>query len=166
MIFKKNQMNPFIRLLHYISVIICFIFIKPTVFSQSNEEKRTVVQKAHYKQWNLKDFTNSDNENFKVKLYTVEDALTNTSHHWFLQVLTNENNYVNYGKITLTKGYLTNNQNIEFKFMNPIFSLCNEGKFIIGFVNVDKPGKYTINLEIENFGKKDTIELELQIKNT
>ena len=128
-------------------------------------KKPTIVQQAHLTKLHLEDFKNSKENKFKASVFSVEKTQVNTSHHWFLQLLTAENRYVNFGKARLVKGHLKADATIPFKFMNPIVSLCNEGKYVIGFVNVSKAGVYTLEIEIENFGVKDSISLEITIDN-
>jgi len=47
--------------------------------------------------------------------------------------------------------------------MSPLNKLCSDGKYIVGFVKVKSAGVYALNIAIDNFGKKDTIEIEIDI---
>lgn len=155
-----------IKHLNKILTISLFLICFQLTYGQDTiPQKNNLVQEAHYKKLKLEDFKISNKSHFKVSAFSVEKTLVNNTHHWFLQVLTDENNYVNYGKVNLLKGYLKDDATIKFKFMKPIVSLCNEGKYIIGFVNVKTAGVYKLLLEIENFGVIDKINVELTINN-
>ena len=47
--------------------------------------------------------------------------------------------------------------------MNPVFKLCSEGKYIIGFVKVKNNGTWVLNATIDDFGKKDSFTYEIKI---
>lgn len=156
-IFKKYELKT---KLVSILILLCF----QVAFSQvSSSTNSNTVQKAHKTKLSIEDFETSDKGNYYVSVFSIEKAFTNTSHHWFLQVLTSTYDYVNYGRIDLVEGHLKSDPSIKFNFMNPVVSLCNEGKYIIGFVNVKTAGVYELLLEIENFDKKDKILVEIEI---
>lgn len=125
--------------------------------------KKTIVQQAHDKQLLLENFENTKQNNYKVKVFTVDErAMNNQVHHWFVQVLETNDLFVNFGNIKLS-GYLKRDKQIKFNYMNPVTRMCNEGKYVVGFVNVKHPGIYVLNIEINNFGIIDTITTEIEI---
>lgn len=127
------------------------------------QQKKTIEQKAHDRKINLEDFTATNNNQFKIKVFTVDKkAIVNKTHHWFIQLLTPDDQFVNYGNVELT-GYLKDDPNIDFYFMQPVMKLCSEGKYIVGFAKVKHAGTYVLNIKIENFGVHDTATAEITI---
>ncbi len=47
--------------------------------------------------------------------------------------------------------------------MEPVFKLCSEGKYIVGFVKVKHSGVWILDFVIDNFGEMDSITSEIEI---
>ena len=47
--------------------------------------------------------------------------------------------------------------------MDPVFKLCSEGKYIVGFVKVKHSGVWVLDFVIDNFGEMDSITSEIEI---
>ena len=151
----------------YLFYTLAFIFLGTTsLIGQNNgtSVKRNVVQKAHDKKLKLVDFTATEQKIYKVKVFTTDtlNAKINHTHHWFVQVLDENNQYVNFANIKMD-GHLKSNADIKFNYMFNVNRLCNEGKYVIGFVNVKNEGSYLLNFEIDSFGEVDTITAEIEI---
>ena len=145
-------------------LILVFFFLEIScMLGQTSTKNKTVTQQAHEKKIHLKKFKLSNHEQFKVKVFTVDKkAQVNRTHHWFIQLLSADNQYVNFAKINVD-GHLKDNPDIKFNYMSPLNKLCSDGKYIVGFVKVKSAGVYALNIAIDNFGKKDTIEIEIDI---
>lgn len=128
-----------------------------------SQQSNNIVQIAHNMKWELEDFTPSSKKKYKTNVFTVTSkSQTNKTHHWFLQLLTADNHFVNYGNVTL-KGYLKDDPSIAFRYMGMVENLCTEGKYLIGFVKVKEAGTYVLDIEIDNFGEKDRTTVEINI---
>lgn len=143
-----------------------FVFsVSIPLFAQTNRQKeQTIAQKAHDKQLLVSDFVPTKNQKFKLKTFNIEEPKINKKHHWFLQLLTPNNEFVNYATIEV-KGHLKNNPSIHFKYIGSVMRMCTEGKYIIGFVKVDQPGTYVLKVNIANFGVSDETSVEINIPN-
>lgn len=147
--------------------IYIFLIVLFTPFNLSGQyikENNSLLEKAHETKINLEEFTVSENKLFKIKIFSVGDrAMVNRTHHWFLQVLDAENNFVNFANIKVS-GSLSGQSEIDFNFMDPVNKLCTEGKYIIGFVKVKEAGVYQLRVEINNLeGQRDIGSYEIEI---
>ena len=143
--------------------IICFFSIH-TLHAQSNSfGKQKVLQKAHDRKISKEEFRKTDADKFQVKVYTVDEkAVTGRTHHWFIKLTDNEGKPLNFARIKLD-GYLKSHPKTKFNYDGIVFSLCSEGKYIIGFVKVEQTGPWVLEASIENFSKKDTFKWEIEI---
>jgi hypothetical protein len=128
----------------------------------SSSNKKTVLTSAHEQKAKLEEFTKTDKQLFKVKLYAVDNPVINKTQHWFVQVMDNNNNDVNYGKVHV-EGYLKNDKNIKLNYIAPAFAMCNQGKYVIGFVKVKQAGTWVLKIAIESADIKDTVTLEMNV---
>ncbi len=153
------------KLFTSISFILFYLFLVPSSFGQSTfKHKNKVLQKAHDKKIKTHEFVKTDDNHFNVSIYTVDEkAVTGKTHHWFFKLADEKEAPLNYAKIKLT-GYLKADPSIKFNYMNPVFPLCSEGKYIIGFVKVKQSGIWVLEASVDNFGKKDMITYEIEIK--
>ncbi len=150
----------------FLFCLICIVtFPSNLLFAQSNSKsKKTVFQKAHDRKIVEEEFRKTDAKKFQVKVYTVDDkAVTGRTHHWFLKLADNDGKPLNFARTKLD-GYLKSDPKVKFNYDGVVFSLCSEGKYIIGFVKVQHSGIWVLEASIDNFGKKDTFEWEIEIK--
>ena len=145
---------------YFITICIFFFVCLGNTYSQ---KKESIEQKAHNKKIKIEEFTLTENAKFKIKVFTVgKKSMVNKTHHWFVQLLSLENTFLNYADVEV-KGHLKSDPNIPFKFMNPVMKLCSEGKYIIGFTKVKQAGIYELQIEIENDGEQDKAMIEIEI---
>lgn len=137
-------------------------FLINTGQSQSELKKKTVLEKAHDRKVQQEEFVKTDQKLFNIRIYSVNKVAINRQHHWFLKVADLEGHPINYANVKLT-GHLKNNPAIKFNYMGPVFKLCSEGKYIIGFVKVKDSGTWILNATIDNFGQKDSFTYEIEI---
>lgn len=152
------------KLFHFsISIILFFIFTLPAS-SQSNAltQKKHTLELAHDRKIKLEEYTFTDEKLFQVKAYTVSPPKVNKSHHWFFKITSPNGEHINYAEVTL-KGYFKNDPSIPFNYAGSIFKLCSEGKYVIGFVQVQQKGIWVLDFSIDNFGEEDTVSLEIVI---
>ena len=48
--------------------------------------------------------------------------------------------------------------------MAPVFPLCADGKYIIGFIEPGQKGTWKLDLEINHFGNVDSFSLEMEMQ--
>jgi len=140
------------------------IFLLNPLFAQtsSNEKPRTEVQQAHDLKGKKGEFTQTKEGFFQAKIYSVKASETNKMHHWFLQIVDENHVFINNGSITMD-AYHESDKSTKLNYMGPVFPMCQEGKYIIGFVNTDKGGKWILDITISHFEKKDSITLEMNV---
>jgi len=131
-------------------------------FGPANGKKRTEVQSAHDLKGKVEEFIITKNGVFKAKVYAVKSVETGLVHHWFIQVIDENNAFVNISTISMD-AYHQSNKDLKLNYMGPVFAMCQEGKYVIGFVDIDKGGKWILDIEIDQFGKKDTVTLEMDV---
>ena len=61
-------------------------------------------------------------------------------------------------------GHLKSDPSIPFSYINPVFSLCDEGKYVIGFVRVREEGPWILNAKVKNKEQEDTFTYEIVIE--
>jgi len=145
---------------YFITLFYLFLFAISAYCQQQNE---TLEQKAHNKKIKLEEFSPTDQAKFKIKVFTVDKkAVVNKTHHWFVQLLSSEDTFLNYADVEL-KGYFKTDPDIDFHFMNPVMKLCSEGKYIVGFTKVKHAGIYVLHFKIDNFGEQDKVMVEIEI---
>ena len=137
------------------------ILVQPS-WSQSSSKKKSVLELAHDKKIKTDEFVKTDLKLFNAKVYSVDRVAINRAHHWFLKLTDLEGVPINYANVKL-KGYFKDDPSIKFSYRNPVFKLCSEGKYIIGFVKVKNSGTWVLNISIDDFGKKDTLTYEIEI---
>lgn len=146
---------------------ILFSFSATDVLCQIQHQqggKNKVLQKAHDRKISKEEFSATQNEQFLVKIYTVDEkAKIGKTHHWFFKLADLNQQPLNYAKIEL-EGFLKDDPTVKFNYMNPVNPLCSEGKYIIGFVKVQHKGPWVLEASIENFGKTDEITCEITIE--
>ena len=142
--------------------LLLLLFFSFTLAAQTSTSAKTEVQLAHDLKGKSEEFTKTKNGLFKAKVYTVKTATTNKMHHWFLQITDENDAFINYGSVQMD-AYHESDKSIKLNYLNPVFAMCQEGKYVIGFVNVEKAGKYILDLEIKQFGKTDNITLEMEV---
>jgi len=143
--------------------LLCFIFFGYSLtYAQSSTEQKNEVQLAHDLKGKKEEFTPTKNGHFQAKLYTIEKPTANKTHHWFLQLIDKEDQFINIGNISLD-AYHESDKNLKLNYIAPVFAMCNEGKYIIGFVNEEKTGKWILDIAIDNFNLSDTITLEIEV---
>ena len=147
-----------------VRIIVVFIVLCSNARGQNSAVKRNIVILAHEQRAQLKEFTKTKNESFYVKLYTVETPSINKTQHWFLQILDKNTNYLNYNVAVALDGYLKNNPTIKFNYMGPVVTMCDEGKFVIGFVKVKQQGIWTLNVNVKNGDIEDTVSLNIMVE--
>lgn len=144
-------------------LLLFFAIATTSSFAQANEDKRTEVEKAHDDKGKSTEFSPSNHQVYKVKLYAVKPPTVNQIHHWFLHVLDANGLPVDYATIGMD-AYHKDKKELKLSYMGPITYLCGEGKYVIGFVNVQRPGTWVLDLKIQNVeGKMDTISLEMEV---
>jgi len=127
------------------------------------QNSKTVKQTAHEKKMNKEDYVTTDDAHFQISIYTTDEkSYTGKMHHWFLDLTNPKGRPLNYAKINL-KGYLKADPNVKFSYIDPVFSLCNEGKYVIGFVKVNQSGPWVLEAEIKSKDVKDTFKYEIMI---
>jgi len=131
--------------------------------AQTQQEEKTEVQAAHDDKSQNATFFSSEREHFHVRVFSIKEPKINEQHHWFLQVLDADKLPVNFATLSLD-AYLKEDKAIKLNYMAPVFGLCSEGKYIIGFINSEHKGEWQLDLSIDNFGKKDEISLEMEIR--
>ncbi len=148
---------------HIFLIVPLFYLVCNIGFAQDlNSSNKNVVQKAHDKSFFKEDFTLSDNGRFYVKLFSVDTPKTNKLHHWFLQIFNKNEEAVNFGKVELT-GFHAVEKSKKFNYINQVNNLCSQGKYVIGFIKLQKSGTWVLDLKIEEFGKKDTVTLKMEV---
>ena len=151
------------RFIVYALSISFLIFLSPLKgLSQAPVKKKNVLQKAHERKIDTCDFLPTDKGQFLSKVFSVDDTRTNRTHHWFFQLLDLDGEPINYARVKVS-GYLKNDPSIKFRFMEPVFKLCSEGKYIVGFVKVKHSGVWVLDFVIDNFGEMDSITSEIEI---
>ncbi len=142
-----------------------FILFSSSISAQvdSVNNNKTEIQLAHDSRGKIEDFMNSDNNIFKVRVYSIKTPITNTVHHWFVQILNEKLEYINYGRLSID-AYHQSNKNSKLNYMNPVFAMCQEGKYVVSFINVKKSGTWIIDATIvDHYGISDTISLEMEV---
>lgn len=124
---------------------------------------RSVLTEAHDRQFSNEEFLKTTNKAFLFKIYTIENAIINKTHHWFFQLTSINNEPLNFATITLS-GYLKDDPSISFTYGNAVFPLCTDGKYIIGFVKVKQAGTWVLQATIDNFGENDRLTYEIEIE--
>ncbi|MEM9921030.1 MAG: hypothetical protein AAF990_23215 [Bacteroidota bacterium] len=125
--------------------------------------KKNVVQKAHDRKVQVEEFINTDKSIFKAMIYTVDKrAVVGRTHHWFFKLADQNGQALNYANIQV-KGYLKADPKIKFTYQGGVFPMCNEGKYIIGFVKVHQSGTWVLEATIDNFGATDQLVYEIEI---
>ena len=148
---------------HFLLLLfLCSLTLVQTGWSQNGSEKKTVLALAHDKKIKTDEFVKTDLKLFNAKVFSVAEASANKTHHWFLQLLDLDEQPINYAEVEVS-GYFKEDPSIKFKYMNPVFKLCSEGKYIIGFVKVKNNGTWVLNATIDDFGKKDSFTYEIKI---
>ena len=151
------------KVLLFFLLVFTFTFLSTKEgISQTYQKKKTVLDLAHDRKIKEKEFTKTDLNLFNVKIYSVDKVAINKTHHWFLKLADLEGNPINYAEVDLD-GYLKADPSIKFNYLDPLFKLCSEGKYIIGFVKVKNSGTWVLNTTIDNFGTKDTFTYEIEI---
>ena len=146
------------------SLLFLLILSASTLIGQSNLGKpKTILDKAHDRKISTEEFAKSDEQLFQYKIYTVDKAVINKTHHWFIKLADLEGKPLNFSRVDLTKAYLKTDPKVKFTYGNAVFPLCSEGKYIIGFVKVKHSGTWVLEMAIDNFGKKDTLTYEIFI---
>ena len=149
-------------LLQALLFTLCILLHHTPGEAQTQQEEKTEVQAAHDDKSEGATFISSENEHFHVRVFSIKEPKVNEQHHWFVQVLDADKIPVNFATLSLD-AYLKKDKSIKLNYMAPVFGLCSEGKYIIGFINSEHGGKWQLNLSIDNFGKKDEISLEMEI---
>jgi len=144
--------------------LIFFIVTAMTSLSYAqndNSKKKTVFEKAHDRKVTTEEFVLTDNEVFKIKIYNIEKAEVNRTHHWFLKLADLDEQPLNFARVKLT-GYLKSDPETKFNYMG-MNRLCKEGKYLIGFVKVKQSGTWILEASVDNFGITDTFRYEIAI---
>ncbi|MEM6320483.1 MAG: hypothetical protein AAF960_22630 [Bacteroidota bacterium] len=141
----------------------CCFLVAHNVIGQPTSGNSRLKQRAHQKQLVETDYATTENKAFLVHVYANENkAFVYEAHHWFLDLKDPEGNPINQADIKLT-GYLKANPEKVFPYIPPVFSLCNEGRYIIGFVEARQSGPWVLNVEIEHQEVKDAFTQEIVI---
>ncbi len=139
-----------------------FVSMSSTLFAQDVSAKtKTVFEKAHDRKICSEEFVQTDNEVFKIKIYNIEKAEVNRTHHWFLKLADLEEQPLNFARVKL-HGYLKSDPNVKFNYMG-MNRLCTEGKYLIGFVKVKQSGVWVLEATVDNFGQSDSFTYEIEI---
>lgn len=143
--------------------LLFFVFVMIPVDIVYGQSPKTVKQKAHDNQIKRAAFKNTDQDKFLVNIYTVDEkSMVGRTHYWFLALRSADEKILNYAKIKL-KGHLKSDPSVKFSYINPVFSLCDEGKYVIGFVRVNQSGPWVLEAEISSKGIADTITYEIEV---
>lgn len=135
-----------------------------TLTSLSAQTRGKVLQKAHDNKIAAEQFIPTDTDVFRVNVYTVDEkSMTGRTHHWFLDLRDPGGKPLNYAKVKMS-GYLKSDPSVKFSYVNPVFSMCNEGKYVIGFVRVRESGPWVLEFNISDKGKEDTFTQEIVVK--
>jgi hypothetical protein len=147
----------------YCIVFSLFFCIVSTAINAQTSSSKNTLNLAHERIGKLEEFHKTQNQQFKVKLYSIDKPISNKKQHWFLQILDKNNNDVNYGKIQIN-AYLKSNNTIKLNYIAPAFAMCNQGKYVIGFVKAQNAGIWVLDITIENNDTKDVISLEMNVE--
>ncbi len=150
--------------LRIICVFIVLSLFKSSLLLGQNPISKTQAElnKAHDKKFTSHELSKTKEELFQYSIYNIKNALTDKTHHWFLQLTTLDNEPLNFANISL-EGHLKADPSVKFKYGNAVFPLCTEGKYIIGFVKVQQAGTWVLQAHIDNFGVQDQITHEIEI---
>jgi len=125
--------------------------------------KNPILQKAHDRKIKAEEFSKTNKEHFLVKIYTTDKkAKVGKTHHWFFKLADTGMKPLNYAKIKVT-GYLKSDPSVKFNYMEPVFPMCSEGKYIIGFAKVEHTGPWVLEASVQNFGTTDEITYEIEL---
>lgn len=151
---RKRQLKIFLFLILAIP--------SPLYLRSQTKPNRTEVQQAHDLKGKVEEFSKSENGIFQAKVYTVKTPLTNKTHHWFVQVIDQNMEFVNYGNVSLN-AYHEQDKNRKLNYMAPVFPMCQEGKYVVGFINEKMDGNWILELDITQHGKNDKITLQMEL---
>jgi len=126
------------------------------------QETKTELRLAHEKQIPAADFTPTDQQLFRVKVFPIKKVRLHKRHHWFLKIETPDGEPVNYANIEF-EGYLKEDPSVELSYYAPIFPLCSQGKYIIGRAKFTAAAEWVLHLSIEDKGAIDTVDLILDL---
>lgn len=143
------------------SLLLVMLFNSEAAYSQT--KGKTLKDKAHQKDLKEEDFFASDDEKFRVSVYTTEEkSYLGRTHHWFFDLTDTEGKPLNYAKVQL-KGHLKSDPSVKFNYIDPVFSLCNEGKYVIGFVRVEQNGPWVLEATVRSKETEDTFSCEIVV---
>ena len=137
----------------------CFL---PEGKSQTYHQKKTVLDLAHDRKFKTDEYVTTHKKRFYAKVYSVDKVSINRTHHWFLKLVDLKGNPINYADVEV-KGYYKDDPSIAFSYRQPIFKLCSEGKYIIGFVKVKQAGTWVLKVAIKNGALRDHLTYEIEI---
>ena len=141
-------------------LIFCIPFF--SLFGQ-NVGSNNVLQKAHDQKVFNQEVIVSSAGLFHIHIYTTDKkAVVGKTHHWFIKLTDPKGYPLNFANITLS-GYLKSNPATKFNYQHPVFPLCTEGKYIIGFVKTQQPGTWLIEATVNNFDHSDQFTSEITI---
>jgi len=146
----------------YSIIIFLLLLIGVEGSAQRNTLRKTEVQLAHDDKSEYASFQSSDHHLFQVRVFSIKVPKVNKQHHWYIQVLDDKGVPVNLASLTM-EAYLKEDKSIQLNYMAPVFTLCSEGKYIIGFINSKRSGIWQLDVAIDDFGKKDQVSLEMEI---
>jgi hypothetical protein len=146
-----------------LAIFLLFFFNTLIAIGQNSpSNKKNVLTSAHEQKAKLEEFTKTEKQLFSVKLYAIDNPIINKTQHWFVQVMDKNNHEVNYGKVNV-EGYLKNDKNVKLNYSAPVFAMCNQGKYVIGFVKVKQTGTWVLKITIESVDSKDIVTLEMNV---
>ncbi len=150
-------------LFHLLGGLFLLVVAIPVKGLAQNRPK-TEVQLAHESKGDLDAFLSSKNGEFQARVFRVNTSKERgDQHHWFIQLLDENQHPVNYAEISLD-AYRKGKKSTKLKYMAPVFPLCADGKYIIGFVEPNQTGSWKLEMEIDHFGTKDSHVLEIEIE--
>jgi len=140
-----------------------FLFLLNSYPAVGQSKQSKTLRQAHQKQLDKDDFIKTDEQHFLVSVYTNKDkSFTKRTHHWFLDLKDIEGNPIDSANVKL-KGYLKANPEVKFYYLGPVLSLCADGKYLIGFVNLNQTGPWILEMEIDDKSIKDAFTHEITI---
>ena len=129
----------------------------------TQDKPKTQVQLAHENKWDTVSFIPSQNGGYQARVFYVKPPKEGEEHHWFLQILDKDQAPANFAEISLN-AYRKGRKADKLKYMAPVFPLCADGKYIIGFIEPNQNGIWKLEMEINHFGTEDFLSLEMEMQ--
>ncbi|MEM6629493.1 MAG: hypothetical protein AAF694_07450 [Bacteroidota bacterium] len=148
--------------IHTIFLILLCFFIQSIGYGQNKD--KTQVQLAHENPWEEALFRFSKSGQFQGRVFYVKKPEEgDEEYHWFVQILDKNQSPVNFAEVELD-AYRKGKKSIKLAYMAPVFPLCADGKYIIGFIDPNQQGVWKLDLAINHYGTTDELSLEMKME--